>query len=81
MGTTYNTFAHEDLLTVRGSLSSDVHSVATLLTGQFCRHAKGQLEEVVQEAIRKGFRVYGLSEHVPRYRVEDLYPEEVILIT
>ncbi|KAK9894473.1 histidinol phosphate phosphatase H [Cystobasidium minutum MCA 4210] len=48
-------------------------------SGQFCRHAKGQLEEVVQEAIHKGFTVYGLSEHVPRYRVEDLYPEEADL--
>jgi hypothetical protein len=45
--------------------------------GQFCRHAKGQLEAVVKEAIRQGFTVYGLSEHIPRYRTEDLYPEEV----
>lgn len=29
------------------------------------------------EAIRRGFRVFGLSEHVPRYRTSDLYPEEV----
>lgn len=46
-------------------------------SGQFCRHASGTLEEVVLEAIRQGFEVYGLSEHVPRYRLEDLYPEEV----
>jgi histidinol-phosphatase (PHP family) len=46
-------------------------------SGQFCCHAKGSLEEVVQEAIRQGFRTYGLSEHVPRYRPADLYPEEV----
>lgn len=46
-------------------------------SGQFCRHAKDQLEDVVKEAIRQGFEVYGLTEHAPRYRVEDLYPEEV----
>ncbi|KAJ7058473.1 Polymerase/histidinol phosphatase-like protein [Mycena amicta] len=45
-------------------------------SGQFCKHAVGSLEDVVREAIRKGFAVYGLTEHVPRYRTEDLYPEE-----
>lgn len=46
-------------------------------SGQFCRHALGSLEEVVSEAIKQRFEVYGLTEHVPRYRPEDLYPEEV----
>lgn len=46
-------------------------------SGQFCRHAKDHLEEVVLEAIRQGFEVFGLSEHAPRYRIEDLFPEEV----
>lgn len=32
---------------------------------------------MVKAAIAKGFKVYGLTEHVPRYRLEDLYPEEV----
>ncbi|RIB01178.1 histidinol-phosphatase [Gigaspora rosea] len=45
-------------------------------SGQFCQHAKGKLEEIVQEAIKKKFLVYGLSEHCPRYRIQDLYPEE-----
>ncbi|KAF9058704.1 Polymerase/histidinol phosphatase-like protein [Rhodocollybia butyracea] len=45
-------------------------------SGQFCRHASGVLEDIVLEAIRKGFEIYGLTEHVPRYRPEDLYPEE-----
>ncbi|KAG7090038.1 hypothetical protein E1B28_011658 [Marasmius oreades] len=45
-------------------------------SGQFCKHANGTLEKVVLEAICKGFEVYGLTEHVPRYRSEDLYPEE-----
>lgn len=48
-------------------------------SGQFCKHAAGTLEEVVLEAIRQKFKVYGLSEHVPRYRLEDFYPEEVRL--
>ncbi|KIM38841.1 hypothetical protein M413DRAFT_75462 [Hebeloma cylindrosporum] len=45
-------------------------------SGQFCKHASGSLEDVVREAIRQGFQVYGLTEHVPRYRDVDLYPEE-----
>ncbi|KAG9003829.1 histidinolphosphatase [Tulasnella sp. JGI-2019a] len=45
-------------------------------SGQFCAHAKGNLEAVAMEAIRQRFTIYGLSEHVPRYRVKDLYPEE-----
>ena len=46
-------------------------------SGQYCKHASGLLEEVVKEAIRQHFEVYGLTEHVPRYREVDLYPEEV----
>lgn len=47
-------------------------------SGQFCKHASGSLEDVVLEAIRQGFELYGLTEHVPRYRTQDLYPEEVM---
>jgi len=50
-------------------------------SGQFCKHASGLLEDVVLEAVRQGFEVYGLTEHVPRYRDEDLYPEEVMVFT
>lgn len=46
-------------------------------SGQFCKHAAGSLEEVVLEAIRQRFTVFGLTEHVPRYRLQDRYPEEV----
>lgn len=46
-------------------------------SGQFCLHAKGTLEQVVLEAIRQGFEVYGLTEHAPRYEQAHLYPEEV----
>ncbi|THH15537.1 hypothetical protein EW146_g4952 [Bondarzewia mesenterica] len=42
----------------------------------FCKHASGSLEDVVREAIAQQFEVYGLTEHVPRYRAQDLYPEE-----
>ncbi len=45
-------------------------------SGQFCRHAKGALDAVVDRAIEAGFTHYGLSEHCPRYRDEDLFPGE-----
>ncbi|KAI9003661.1 Polymerase/histidinol phosphatase-like protein, partial [Gaertneriomyces semiglobifer] len=45
-------------------------------SGTFCQHAHGALEEVIQRAIELGFETYGLSEHVPRTRERDLYPEE-----
>jgi histidinol-phosphatase (PHP family) len=45
-------------------------------SGQFCRHAKGELERVVERAVEAGFTHYGLSEHCPRYRAEDLLPGE-----
>jgi histidinol-phosphatase (PHP family) len=45
-------------------------------SGQFCRHAKGDLERVVERAAEAGFTHYGLSEHVPRYRTQDLLPGE-----
>ncbi|GJJ14586.1 hypothetical protein Clacol_008852 [Clathrus columnatus] len=45
-------------------------------SGQFCKHAESTLEEVVQQAIAYKFDIYGLTEHVPRYRMQDLYPEE-----
>ncbi|CAE6524702.1 unnamed protein product [Rhizoctonia solani] len=59
----------------RSSMNASHHSHS----GQFCKHAVGTLEEVVKAAINGGFQVFGLTEHVPRYRVEDLYPEEADL--
>jgi histidinol-phosphatase (PHP family) len=35
------------------------------------------LKDVVLRAIAEGFETYGLTEHAPRYRLQDLYPEEV----
>jgi histidinol-phosphatase (PHP family) len=48
-------------------------------SGEFCGHAKGKLEPVVQRAIEAGFTHYGLSEHCPRYRDQDLYSDEAAL--
>ena len=45
-------------------------------SGEFCRHAKGELERVVARAVEAGFTHYGLSEHCPRYRAVDLFPGE-----
>ncbi|PKS08928.1 hypothetical protein jhhlp_003541 [Lomentospora prolificans] len=47
-------------------------------SGQFCPgHAKDDLEQVIQHAISIGYKTIGLTEHMPRYSVDDLYPEEV----
>ncbi|KAI1493555.1 histidinol phosphate phosphatase HisJ family protein [Biscogniauxia mediterranea] len=47
-------------------------------SGQFCPgHAKDQLEEVIQHAISLGYTTMGLTEHMPRTHLEDLYPEEL----
>ncbi|ORX59820.1 histidinol phosphate phosphatase H [Hesseltinella vesiculosa] len=46
-------------------------------SGQFCHHGYGDLEAVVQNAIAKQFKVYGLSEHMPRFDMNELYPEEL----
>jgi histidinol-phosphatase (PHP family) len=45
-------------------------------SGEFCAHARGTLAEVVAAAAARGFTTYGLSEHAPRSRAEDLYPDE-----
>ncbi|KAI9785324.1 MAG: histidinolphosphatase [Geoglossum umbratile] len=46
-------------------------------SGQFCLHAQNTLEEMVQTAISRKLRVFALTEHMPRDRHCDLYPEEV----
>ena len=45
-------------------------------SGRFCLHAKDTLEEIVEQAYNKGGLVYGVTEHMPRFREQDLYPEE-----
>ncbi|KAI8899266.1 histidinol phosphate phosphatase H [Globomyces pollinis-pini] len=49
-------------------------------SGQYCLHAHGTLDDTIKEAFRKGFVVYGLTEHMPRTRKQDLYPEESHLV-
>ncbi|KAK3319355.1 polymerase/histidinol phosphatase-like protein [Apodospora peruviana] len=47
-------------------------------SGQFCPgHAKDQLEDVVKHAISIGYKTMGLTEHMPRTELEDLYPDEL----
>ncbi|KAK3954255.1 Polymerase/histidinol phosphatase-like protein [Pseudoneurospora amorphoporcata] len=47
-------------------------------SGQFCPgHAKDQLEEVIKHAISVGYKTMGLTEHMPRTQLSDLYPEEL----
>ena len=47
-------------------------------SGQFCPgHAKDRLEDIILHAIKIGYKTIGLTEHMPRTDVADLYPEEV----
>ncbi|KAK3390263.1 Polymerase/histidinol phosphatase-like protein [Podospora didyma] len=47
-------------------------------SGQFCPgHAKDQLEDIVLHAISIGYKTMGLTEHMPRTELSDLYPEEL----
>lgn len=47
-------------------------------SGQFCPgHAQDQLEDILRHAISMGYKTFALTEHMPRYEEQDLYPEEV----
>ncbi|KAI1826396.1 histidinol-phosphatase [Xylaria intraflava] len=47
-------------------------------SGQFCPgHAKDDLEDIIKYAISLGYTTMGLTEHMPRTALEDLYPEEL----
>lgn len=48
-------------------------------SGEFCRHAKGTLRQVVERAVESGFTIYGLSEHCPRVRQRDLFQDEAAM--
>ncbi len=50
-------------------------------SGEFCAHAYGLLNDCILQAKALGFEVFGLSEHVPRSRLQDLYPEELDVST
>lgn len=45
-------------------------------SSRYCLHAHGNLADVLETAYARGFTHFGLSEHAPRFRVEDLFPEE-----
>lgn len=45
----------------------------------YCDHAKDDLETLIQTAIQRGCRVYGLAEHAPRVEAHRLYREEVAM--
>ncbi|KAI9833887.1 MAG: hypothetical protein M1819_003396 [Sarea resinae] len=47
-------------------------------SGQFCGHATGTLEDMIQTAIVRKMSVFCLTEHMPR-EDRDLYPEETAL--
>ncbi|KAJ3321832.1 histidinolphosphatase [Boothiomyces sp. JEL0866] len=44
-------------------------------SGQYCCHAHGDLKDSVQRAVELGFKVFCLTEHMPRHE-EHFYPEE-----
>lgn len=46
-------------------------------SGQYVQHAKDQLDDIVARVCELQFDVFCLTEHMPRYRQEDLYPEEL----
>ncbi len=48
-------------------------------SGEFCSHAAGTLEQVLDAAVRGGFSVYGVSEHAPKQREQDLCADEADL--
>ncbi|KAL2915452.1 hypothetical protein HK105_205068 [Polyrhizophydium stewartii] len=53
-----------------------VHSLHSH-SGDHCAHAIGKLEDIIERAVELGFETYGMTEHMPRSREQDLYPEEV----
>ena len=45
-------------------------------SGEFCEHAEGRLEEVLEAAVAAGFHTFGVSEHAPRSESRFLYATE-----
>jgi histidinol-phosphatase (PHP family) len=48
-------------------------------SGDFCDHAVGTLDEMLEAAIAAGYDTFGVSEHAPRGDARFLYPEEIAL--
>lgn len=45
-------------------------------SGSYCKHAHDTLDSVVNTAIKKNFKIFCLTEHVPRLDDAYIYPEE-----
>ena len=45
-------------------------------SGQFCEHARGELRDVLEAAVKAGYHTFGVSEHAPRLGDRFLYPSE-----
>ena len=45
-------------------------------SGQYCNHADGQLEDIIQQYIKLGFTKVGITEHIPPISDKFLYPDE-----
>ncbi|MCX8065863.1 MAG: histidinol-phosphatase [Candidatus Hydrogenedentes bacterium] len=43
----------------------------------FCEHARGSLNAIINKAISINMSVYGITEHAPRTEYKYLYPEEI----
>lgn len=46
-------------------------------SGEFCEHAEGDLRQVLEAAVRAGYRTFGVTEHAPRSESRFLYAEEI----
>ena len=46
-------------------------------SGMYCNHGYGKLQDCVNRAVELGFKVFCLTEHMPRYRELDLYANEI----
>ncbi|MBA3012726.1 MAG: histidinol-phosphatase [Proteobacteria bacterium] len=45
-------------------------------SGEFCCHARDRLEEIIRAYIEKGFKIVGITEHMPPPSDRFLYPDE-----
>ncbi len=45
-------------------------------SGQYCNHADGLLEDIIQKYIKLGFTTVGITEHIPPVNDKFLYPDE-----
>ncbi len=45
-------------------------------SGEFCEHAEGRLEDVLDAAVTAGYHTFGVTEHAPRTELRFLYPTE-----